>query len=92
MPDHRIDRAKERYGVDLTPSDIIALESQISPANLFRSDYRGGVYLLRYNGVAMLAATTGRRIATFLPANLFSRNRIRASRVERSRKGARAFA
>lgn len=79
MTDHRILRAKERYGVSLTLADIAALEAMLSPANCFKAYGHELVHVVRHAGTALVAAVKvidGRQlIATFLPPDAFSQRR-----------------
>ena len=70
---HAISRAKERYGMDLSPTDIERIEFRI------RQDYEvfflekttntRSIWLTRYDGVLMVAVynTSQKCLSTFLP-------------------------
>lgn len=89
MSDHRIERAKERYGVHLTHADISALEASLSVSNRLKAHGHEVVHIVRHAGKAMLVCVrevAGRLIiVTFLPENSFSRDKRKAHRTYRAK-------
>src|SRR5690606_6547265 len=66
---HAIERAWERYGVDLTPADLDAIAADCTEGRsvLLRHDEHADVHMVRYAGVVMVVAMRGGVIVTFLP-------------------------
>jgi hypothetical protein len=90
ISDHRIQRAKERYGVELTPEDIVALEATLSPANRLKAHGAEIIHLVKHRGIAMLAGVraAGRwagRICTFLPPDAMAASTRKAFRKQRAK-------
>lgn len=77
--DHRLERAKERYGLDLTLSDIAALERQIAEgrAPLLKRKTDGLIYGVRHGDVVLFAVIGHRppHIVTFLTQDCFAPKR-----------------
>lgn len=72
IPIHAIVRAEERYGLILTPADLLACERQIRAGYaqlVARLNPRGEVWLVEHQGVVMRAIynPTLLQISTFLP-------------------------
>lgn len=74
--DHRILRARERYGIELTRGQISELERMVCADNCGRKQDGGGIHVLVWNGQALVAAVIYNReppaICTFLPPDFFS--------------------
>lgn len=93
---HLIDRALERYGIRLTPTDLAALQAQLSPRTLMQNRPEGAVYVLNHRGVAMVAVAGVNRdtrelhLRTFLPPDYFcARERQDGRDVRKWGKGGR---
>lgn len=93
---HCIERARERYGVELTVEDIRRLEATICVANRVRAQDGGSVHLLLFNGVGLVTATVGEkvpRIATFLPPDtITSGNFVRGQKKVQGKRFRPRFA
>lgn len=76
--DHRLQRIKERYGLDLTLPDIWAMDRQIDEgrAPLLKSKTEGRIYGVRHGDI-VLFAVRGRndKIVTFLARDCFAPKR-----------------
>lgn len=89
---HAIERAWERYGLDLTLADLdtIAADCASGRAPLIRRGPHGDVHLAKYRGVVMILCCRGGVVVTFLPPEGGSR-RVQLAVIEdtQPRKGAR---
>lgn len=77
MNDHRVQRARERYGVELTQDDLMRIDLLPSPSNRLKSDANGDTHAITYRGICMIVVvkplTNGRvGVVTFLPQDAFT--------------------
>lgn len=78
---HAIDRARERYGVVLTPDDITAMKWQIingSSVRVSSSPHGSELHMVRHGGSALLARWHDAQIVTFEPADALTKSGRRA--------------
>ena len=83
MGDHRIERARERYGLNLTGAQIKELERRICVENRLRKRADGGVHAIDWHGELLIVGVIDREypiITTFLPPDMFSSGHQRAWR------------
>lgn len=73
--DHRILRARERYGVILGEDELAELTRQVSAKNCMKRQVGGAIHVLLHEGVALVAAVEGGTIRTFLPPDYFQAGR-----------------
>lgn len=80
--DHRILRARERYGIELTRSQISELERMVCADNCVRKQHGGGIHALLWCGESLIAGVIYNRdppaICTFLPPDFFTSARRHA--------------
>ena len=88
--EHAIQRAQERYGVELQHGDIITISKIIKngDALLIRGTKNNGEYCLRWGDVTLLACFRKGQVRTFLPKQRLplKRNKKRFLRPARCAK------
>lgn len=86
MGDHRIERAKERYGLELTTDQLHELERRVSVSNRVKKQEDGGVHVLDWHGVPVIVGVIEREapiITTFLPPDVLTKKNRKTWREPR---------
>lgn len=86
MTDHAIQRAMERYGVELTRTDIRTMEEAIKDSRsiVVHSHNGGQVHMINHQGVVFLGVPGNvGHIVTFLPPEALNAEHNRTRRKEK---------
>lgn len=97
MPDHRLQRLEERYGLRLSRAEVDSLDALCTPTNRVQRGAHGDVHVILWCGVYLIAVAKALRrggygICTFLPPDVFTaghgrKNAIKATGKARKRSG-----
>lgn len=87
---HPIQRAKERYGLDLVPSDLHRIaKSSLSNGVLMRETVNGQVYMVEYAGQVIMPVIRNDFVVTFFEPGMKASDRwynVNGTRAARRRR------